>query len=246
MLYAIISDIHSNLEAFEETLKRTDEIRVNEILCLGDIVGYNANPNECVKIIKERQIKTIMGNHDRTSCGIEEPTSFNEYAKEAVFWTRKEITAETQDYLKNLKDSIVIDNEFLVVHGSPRDPDEYILSRSSAAQNLQYLKKNFKNITICFFGHTHVKAFYSLTGESGIVSNSSEGIVLSGDGTFLINPGSVGQPRDRDPRGFFIIFDTEKRLVRYEPVAYDIEKTSLKVINAGLPKFLAERLFEGR
>jgi len=246
LIYAIISDIHSNLEALEATLERIEKIRVDEILCLGDLVGYNANPNECVKIIRDRATKVIMGNHDRACSGIEEPTFFNEYAKEAVFWTRKQISKETQDYLKSLKDTFTFNEEFLMVHGSPRDPDEYILGVQSASENLRYLAKNLSKIKICFFGHTHVKAFYSLTGKSGITSETSEGTIFSKEGNFLINPGSVGQPRDRDPRGSFIIFDSEKRLVRYEPVSYDIEKTASKVIKAGLPGFLAERLFEGR
>lgn len=246
MLYAIISDIHSNLEALEATFEAIDKIGVDEILCLGDIVGYNANPNECAEIIRECGIKSIMGNHDRAICGISEPDNFNEYAKEAVFWTRKQITQENSDYLKSFEKNILIEDRFLLVHGSPRNPDEYIFSARSARENLEYLENNFKDISICFFGHTHVKALYYLQERHGIASETEEGITLSGNDKFLVNPGSAGQPRDGDIRGSFITFDSEKRLIRFEPFSYDIEKTASKVIRAGLPKYLAERLFLGR
>ena len=246
MLYAIISDIHSNLEALEVALKRIDEIKVDEILCLGDIVGYNANPNECVEIIRERGIKAIIGNHDRASSGISEPDNFNKYAKDAVFWTRGELTKVNSDYLKSLKENFNFEKRFLLVHGSPRDPDEYIYTARLAGENLKYLENNFEDISICFFGHTHVKALYYLQERHGIASETKEGITLSSNDKFLVNPGSVGQPRDGDIRGSFIIFDSEKRLIKFEPVSYNIEKTASKVIKAGLPKYLAERLFLGR
>ncbi|KKR32787.1 MAG: Calcineurin-like protein phosphoesterase [Candidatus Gottesmanbacteria bacterium GW2011_GWC2_39_8] len=246
MIYAIISDVHSNLEALEAALKRINEIRVDEILCIGDIVGYNANPNECVEIIRDLGIKSIMGNHDRACAGLEEPTFFNEYAQEAVFWTRKHITTGNLNYLKSLEDSHVIRDELLIVHGSPRDPDEYIFGKQAAAENLRYLKKHYKNIFICFYGHTHVKALYALEEKPETISKSPDGIVLSKGVNFLINPGSIGQPRDNDPRSSFLIVDSEKLLIRYEAVLYDIEKTASKIIESGLPMFLAERLYVGR
>ena len=245
MRYAIISDIHSNLEALEAALELIDKERVDKILCLGDIVGYNTNPNECAEITRERGIKAIMGNHDRASCGMSEPDNFNEYAKEAVLWTREHITKENSDYLKSFKEFFLLEDKFLLVHGSPRNPDEYIFNARSAGENLQYLENNFKDASICFFGHTHVKALYCSQGKQGVVSDSEEGITFSGEETFLVNPGSVGQPRDGDKRGSFIIFDSEKRLIRFKAVSYDIEKTASKVIRAGLPVFLAERLFVG-
>ena len=246
MLYAIISDIHSNLEALEAVLKRIKEIRVDEIICLGDIVGYNANPNECVEIIRDLGITSISGNHDRACAGIYEPSFFNVYAREAVFWTRGKITSENLNYLKSLKDFQVIRDELLIVHGSPRDPDEYIIGKISVGENLRYLKKHYENISICFYGHTHVKAIYAMEEKPESISKSPDVIVLSKGVNVLINPGSVGQPRDNDPRSSFIIFDSEKMSVRYEAVLYDIEKTASKIIEAGLPRFLAERLYAGR
>ncbi|RMF97477.1 MAG: metallophosphoesterase [Candidatus Schekmanbacteria bacterium] len=245
MKIAIISDIHSNLEAFESVLKKIEKIDADSIYCLGDIVGYNANPNECVEIIREREIPSLMGNHDRVACGIEEPIFFNPVAREAVLWTRGELSQKNRDFLCQLPEKMNISNEILCVHGSPRDADEYIFGEATAEKCLNYLEDYEIGIKICFFVHTHFKAAYS-TANISPSEGSKIKFHLKENYIYLINPGSVGQPRDRDWRASFVVFDSEKKLITYYLEEYDVEKTAEKIRKKELPLYLAERLFEGK
>lgn len=238
MRYAIISDIHSNLEAFRSVLGVIDGSSVDNIICLGDIVGYGADPNECVEIIKSRNISSLIGNHDRAACGLTEPAGFNPAARQAALWTRSELTDENKDYLKNLPGEDVLDG-FMIVHGAPSDPDKYILSALDAASEFPLLK----NKSLCFFGHTHVSVAYSLS--DGRVSASRERVCSIRDGvSYLINPGSVGQPRDRDPRASFVIYD-DRGEAEFRRVEYAVEIARKKIIDSGLDRFLGERLTVG-
>jgi predicted phosphodiesterase len=239
MKYAIISDIHSNLEALESVLQEIDQIGVDRIICLGDIVGYGANPNECVEIIRERKIESIIGNHDTVACGKKEPFDFNFVAKEAALWTRNTLTAKNREFLHNLPETREIDG-FLIVHGAISDPDLYIFSVYDAIGEFKLMKK----WNICFFGHTHVRTYYVLIGGD-VQCRFEYEFKIKPEAKYLINPGSVGQPRDRDPRSSFLIYDSKEAAVRFIRLEYDIESAKQKIIRAGLDKRLAERLSLG-
>ncbi|MBI5376517.1 MAG: metallophosphoesterase family protein [Candidatus Schekmanbacteria bacterium] len=245
MKIAIISDIHANLEAFESVLAEIDSIAPDEIYCLGDIVGYNANPNECVELIRKRNIPSIMGNHDRVACGLEEPLFFNTSAKKAILWTRGKLNEDNRKFLRELPQNLSLKGIVLLVHGSPRDPDEYIYSETTASNCLNYMENNNPAVKVCFFGHTHYRnIFFSEKYEAQ--KESIRMFKLNPYGKYLVNPGSVGQPRDGDSAASFITYDEATFAVTYHPVKYDIEKTAGKVRQEDLPESLAERLFHGR
>lgn len=238
MRYAIISDIHSNLEAFLAVLVEIGKSGADRIICLGDIVGYGASPNECVDIIRERQIMSLIGNHDKAACGITEPYNFNPAARRAALWTRGELTPENREYLGGLPEEGMIDG-FMIVHGSPSDPDRYILSEYDAAEEFPLLGE----YKLCFFGHTHVSVLYSLSGGE-VEATRAEGVRIREGFAYLVNPGSVGQPRDRDPRAAYLIFD-DCGYIEFMRVGYHIEEAQKKIIERGLDRFLAERLSLG-
>jgi len=237
--YAIISDIHANLEAFLEVLGEIDRSGADGIICLGDIVGYGASPNECVEIIKERQILSLTGNHDKAACGLTEPLDFNTAARRAVLWTRAELTRANREYLRGLPEEGLVDG-FMIVHGAPSDPDRYILSEYDAEEEFPLMGEN----RLCFFGHTHVRVLYSLSGEEEAEVSREEHVRLREGTRYLVNPGSVGQPRDRDPRAAFLIFD-DRGDIEFRRVVYPIEAAQRKIIESGLDRFLAERLSLG-
>jgi putative phosphoesterase len=231
MKIAIISDIHSNLEALNAVLRDIGEI--TNIYCVGDLVGYGPDPNKVIEILETLGIKSVMGNHDYATIN-NAPIGFNELAAAAVHWSHRTISKENMRLLASLPEhlSITYDNLSLyLVHGSPRDPlNEYITPNTPNELLLQFLRQTEANILI--MGHTHLP-FYADFKEQG------EGIVL--------NPGSVGQPRDHDPRASYCIinYEDEKIGIEIKRVDYDIEKVSEKIKKAGLPEFLAERLFHG-
>ena len=239
MIYAIISDVHSNLEALERVLKEIDRFRANKTICLGDIVGYGANPNECVDIIKERNVESIIGNHDIVACGKKEPYDFNPVARAAVLWTRKMLTSENREFLNNLPDMKLVD-DFLIVHGAVSDPDLYIFSSYEARMEFKLMKKH----NVCFFGHTHVRTYYVLVNDD-IRQFFDHEFKIEPKAKYLINPGSVGQPRDRDPRSSFLIYDSKEGYVKYIRLEYDIGTAQKKIIDVGLDRRLADRLSLG-
>jgi len=236
--YAIISDIHANLEAFLAVLGEIDRSGADRVICLGDIVGYGANPNECVEIVKDRRILSLIGNHDKAACGLTEPVDFNTAARNAVLWTRRELTQANREYLRGLPEEGLVGG-FMIVHGAPSDPDRYILSEYDAEEEFPLMGDN----RICFFGHTHVRVLYSLSGEDVEASNM-ESVRLRDETRYLVNPGSVGQPRDRDPRAAFLIYDARGD-IEFRRVGYPIEAAQRKIIESGLDRFLAERLSLG-
>lgn len=244
MRYAIISDIHSNIEALEAVFARISGLKVDEILCLGDIVGYNANPNECVDIVRRAGIRCIMGNHDSRASGLEEPDNFTSLAKEAVYWTREHLTEENKAFLKNLPRELAIDG-FIAFHGSIHDTDRYIIDEKDALDNFQLLENLPGDVRLGFYGHTHVRS--AMSCQRGKVSlESEEELRLSHWKRYLINPGSVGQPRDRDPRASFIVYDRFNEKITFYRADYDIATCQEKIIKAGLPVELATRLSVGR
>ncbi|MCC6696134.1 MAG: metallophosphoesterase family protein [Candidatus Hydrogenedentes bacterium] len=241
MRYAIISDIHANLEALEAVLRRIDDLHVDQLVCLGDVVGYNANPDECATVIREAGIPTICGNHDAVACGIEEPWGFNPVALHAALWTREHLSEINLAWLKQLPDSIKFEH-FLAAHGSPTDRDCYLFTWEDVLPHLNFLEE--QDYRLCFFGHTHSPGIFSTDGLYTVDSDSK--FALGEGKTFFINPGSVGQPRDGDPRAAFGLYDSEKNEYEQIRAEYDIRKAADRVVESGLPPFLGERLFLGR
>jgi predicted phosphodiesterase len=240
MRIAVIADIHSNLEALQAVLTRIQALNADEIVCLGDLVGYNANPNECVDIVRNERILSILGNHDACASGLEEPNRFNELARRAVLWTRERLTDENRFFLTGLPREKKAYDCFLF-HGSIHDTNRYITSRDDIAYNFQALAGLDNAVEFGFFGHTHVMTSYS--DHRGIISQELlPELYLSADKRYLINPGSVGQPRDGDHRAAFLVYDREERTVHFYREEYDIKRCQAKITKAGLPSHLAARL----
>ncbi len=236
MRYAIISDIHSNLEALTAVLTDIDNERVDRIICLGDIVGYYSNPNECLEISRKRDIRCIAGNHDRVAAGLKEPTRFGEAGKHAILWTKGKLTPLNRLFLKDLPVFEMIDQRFLIVHGTlyPQPNEDYYLnSMSGITNNFNMLSRKYYKPNICFFGHTHQGVVYECHNER-IVRLDCKPFRLNPASYYLINPGSVGQPRDNDKMASFLIFDAEDGSIEFFRVSYDWEKCHQKADQAGL------------
>lgn len=243
MRTAVIADIHANLEALEAVLGSISELGADEIVCLGDIVGYNASPNECVDIIRDRKIVSVLGNHDICALGLDEPCSFNPSAERAVLWTREVLTKESRSFLMQLPRELA-QRDFFLFHGSIHETNRYIMSKGDAKENFRRLEELPGVCRIGFFGHTHVRMV--LCNKSNAMTCSyPEELHLPGAHQCLVNPGSVGQPRDHDPRAAFLIYDSTERRITFHHVNYDIRKCQDRIIQAGLPLLLAERLEHG-
>jgi diadenosine tetraphosphatase ApaH/serine/threonine PP2A family protein phosphatase len=249
MLYAVISDIHGNKEALEAVFAAIDTMPVDAVLCLGDVVGYNPDPETCVKAVLERCRRVIRGNHDRAVAGLMDLDWFNRVARQAALWTRDHLGAEALEAVRGLPAGPLEEEEgILLCHGTPYDEDAYLMDGRSAEQSFSTLKGQFPSVRACFVGHTHyplVLARRRGRGAGELVT--ADGMVELRDGdVYVINPGSVGQPRDGNPRASFGILDTQRRQYRNLRVAYDIAETQRKILEAGLPPELARRLAEGR
>jgi diadenosine tetraphosphatase ApaH/serine/threonine PP2A family protein phosphatase len=236
MKYAFISDIHANLEALTATLERIDALHVDRILCLGDLVGYFANPNECVEIICSRGIPCIMGNHDRAATGAKEPDQFGEAGRRAIYWTRERLTAATRAYLDSLPLTLEIDDRLLMVHGSLYpEPNEDLHMRAdvNVLRSFRRLVTEWPQLKICLFGHTHHGAAYEfLDGEMQRIR--ADAVVLNPAARYQVNPGSVGQPRDGDPRAAFALFDSAAMKLQFHRVEFDVESCLAKASREGL------------
>ncbi|MDQ5828404.1 MAG: metallophosphatase family protein [Actinomycetota bacterium] len=240
IMYAVISDIHGNLEALEAVLRDVPE-GVETIYCLGDVIGYGASPNECCDVVREWGMPVISGNHDLAVTDLSTDLNwFNPVAAAAVEWTREHLSEENAEFLRT-RPRTMQSEEALFVHGSVRDPDEYIINAVSAQENLAILKREYPGVPICFFGHTHVKTVAPSPNGSVIEAHTLD---LSANGPYLVNPGSVGQPRDGDTFASYVL--AEGRHVSYRFVEYDIEGAQAKIREAGLPGMLADRLAVGR
>lgn len=245
----ILSDIHSNLEALEAVLHDAQG-SYDEILCCGDFVGYCANPVEVIDWARESVSLMVRGNHDRGCAGVSagaDLADFNLPARVATFWTRSQIREEHAEWLQALPAGPVYGEEFQLCHGSPADEDEYLLSSSLVEPMDQFLLR-----PVCFVGHTHQQGGWSWQ-RGGLVPLSRPSLTeaqrvidLDPDYLYLINPGSVGQPRDRDPRAAYALWDSEEHLLTLRRVKYDIRAAQSRILEAGLPELLAERLTQGR
>jgi diadenosine tetraphosphatase ApaH/serine/threonine PP2A family protein phosphatase len=243
MRLAVLSDIHSNLAALDAVLADLDTLAaVDDVWVCGDIVGYGPQPNEVVARLRERRARGVMGNHDGAAVGLVDPAWFNDAAAAAIRWTAEVLDPGSREYLAALPERREED-ELTAVHGSPRDPIwEYITSRAVAAANLAAYTTR-----ICLFGHTHFPVVYG-QADDGI----SESVGVPGSpvalpaGRVMLNPGSVGQPRDGDPTSAYLILDLGTGTVEFRRTAYDIERTQALMRDARLPTWLVERLSVGR
>jgi len=243
---AAISDIHANLPALEAVLEAIDEARVEEIWCLGDVIGYGAEPDECTDLVRERCDLCLVGNHDLAVLGVLDVASFSEAAAAAVAWTRENVAERTLEMLRELEPAGEREG-IAVFHASPRDPVwEYVISAEQANANL-----DVQAARIALIGHSHVSLFFvrptaDEEGEEIRGAQSSDDTLLDLDaGQWLINPGSVGQPRDGDPRAAWLELDTDKQAARFHRVHYDVERAAVSIAAAGLPRRLADRLHVG-
>lgn len=246
MRYLIISDIHANLEALEAVLSAARDSDWRRVLVLGDLVGYGADPNAVVDRIRDLNPAAIIrGNHDKVASGLDDASDFNPVARAAALWTVETLTPANRAYLGGLAAGpLIVDDHIEICHGSPFDEDEYMFAGDDAAVGLDATQT-----ALCFFGHTHIAVVFSAerSGVAALVPDGDAWIATVGGGRrVLVNPGSVGQPRDGDPRAAFAIYDDEEREVVLRRVPYPIETTQEKILAAGLPRALATRLAVGR
>lgn len=240
MKTALISDIHSNLEALTEALKYIESDKeINKIVCLGDIVGYGADPAACLDIVTEKASITVIGNHDSAVARLTDIEYFNFVAREAIHWTRNNITEEHAAFLSSLPYEAKEDN-ILYTHSSPEAPEEwdYIFS----FQDAQFQINSFPE-SICFVGHSHVPGIYGRTMQN---PHEHGEVKLDPDEKYIINIGSVGQPRDGNPRLSFAVLDLNEYSIEIIRLEYDIETARGKILEFGLPKYLADRILAGR
>lgn len=236
--------MHSNLAALQSVLGRIDSLKCDRVICCGDIVGYCAQPNEVIELVRENCTVSIRGNHDIAVLDPREAEDFNTIAREAIFWTRGELTTDNIDYLRSLKDQEKID-DIILAHGSLLDPDEYIYTPHQAGKSLEIAP-----CRITAVGHTHYPEVYKYIPSTGLSRDliASEGDVTLEEGArFMINAGSVGQSRDGDWRAAFAVYDDEgSGMVEIYRVDYDVQSTMESIRRVGLPGMLADRLLEGR
>lgn len=247
MKWAIISDVHSNIEAFEAVLRDISTWRVDRIIQLGDLVGYNANPKECVELARREGMQGVHGNHDLAALDLALSEGFNLLAYQALLFTRSQLDETSKGYLERLPFCLILEGEIAFFHGSPESVNTYIANLYQAKRAFNYILKQLISVRIAFFGHTHVRRLWhrDRVGKVRSIPIESDVVTLKDEGFYLINPGSVGQPRQRDNRAHYIIFDLSNRTVIFRSVPYDIHKAQEKILKANLPEFLASRLAEG-
>ena len=240
MRYGIFSDIHSNLEAFDTVIQAYQKEAIDKYLCVGDVVGYAANPRECIEKVKSLAMATVAGNHDWAAADLFPPEYFNPIARQAILWTRQLLSQEDFSFLKSLK-LIFKDKDFTLVHGTLDNPQDFnYLSDDYSAEETFRLMEN----KICFVGHSHIPGIFIQDADEELhyLDDSCE---IKGENKYIVNVGSVGQPRDGNPQAAYCIYDTDKKEVHIKRVSYDIASAKKKIIDAGLPRLLGDRLLSG-
>ena len=240
MRFAIFSDLHANLEATKAVLADARECDCTDFVCLGDVVGYNANPHECVEIVQKMACPVVKGNHDEQATLVESSRGFNALAETAINWTREHLTNENKKWLRELGLTRQV-RDFTIVHATLDTPDQwgYVFNSLDAVASFTY-----QHTTVCFFGHTHVAGAFVRNG--GIKKIRVDQLTIDETKKYFINVGSVGQPRDGDWRAAYCIYHIEKNVVEQRRVKYDLATAQKKIIQAGLPRLLADRLELGR
>lgn len=240
MKFAIIADIHANLDAFQVVLEDCKNQQVTHYACLGDVVGYNANPKECLDIVRTMNMPCVKGNHDEYCSSDEHLEGFNPAAAEAVNWTRKQLTEDDTQWLRDLKYTRMVTN-FTIVHATLDGPQRwgYVFDKLAAAASLTY-----QNTSLCFFGHTHVPVAFMK--DSVVRGGTYSKFKVEQGKKYFVNVGAVGQPRDNNPKSAYVIYDTLESTIELRRLEYDIAAAQKKILAAGLPERLAERLAYGR
>ena len=240
MRYAIIADIHGNLEALQTVLEDAKAQHPTHYVCLGDIVGYNANPKECLDIVRSMNIPVVKGNHD-DYCSTDEPLDgFNPAAAEAVNWTRKQLSPEDRQWLRDLKYVRMV-TSFTIVHATLDGPQRwgYVFDKLAAAASFTY-----QNTAVCFFGHTHVPVAF--IRDSVVRGGTYSKFKVEPGKKYFVNVGAIGQPRDNNPKAAYVVYDMDEATIELRRLEYDIAAAQKKILDAGLPARLAERLAFGR
>ena len=240
MRIAILSDLHANLEAADAVLADARERDCTHFICLGDVVGYNANPHECVEIVQKMGCPVVKGNHDEQASLTESSRGFNALAEAAINWTRAHLTNEDKAWLRELPLSQQV-HDFTIVHATLDTPDQwgYVFNNLDAVASFAH-----QETTVCFFGHTHVPGAF--VRDEGVKRVKVDQLPIEDAKKYFINVGSVGQPRDGDWRAAYCIYHLDKSVVEQRRVKYDLATTQKKIIQAGLPRMLADRLELGR
>ncbi|MGE5190039.1 MAG: metallophosphoesterase family protein [Gemmatimonadota bacterium] len=244
MRIAVVSDIHANGDALDAVAREIARRRPDRVVHLGDLVGYNAEPERCVAWAAENAVDGVMGNHDAVACGKSGGETFNRPALEAARWSAARLSPGAAAFLSRLPDRLAVGDGVLLVHGAPSDPDRYLFRLADAEEEMQAFPEEGAP-RVVFFGHTHVPAAFVREPGGPVAPGPPGGFRLAPGHRAMLNPGSVGQPRDRDPRASFLIFDTDTGEASWIRVPYDVKACQAKVIAAGLPRFFAARLSEG-
>jgi predicted phosphodiesterase len=244
--YLILSDIHANLESLEAALVHAAG-KYDQVLCCGDLIGYGADPNAVTEWVRAHAAGVVRGNHDKASVELDDLEWFNPVARAAAIWTHHALTPENADYIRNLPRGPLTIDGFQMVHGSPLDEDEYILGVADAVLVFGYLET-----PLTFFGHTHLqggfiwnRARVETIGKTP-AAEERQTLELDPQCAYMINPGSVGQPRDGDPRAGYVVYNTDESFLIFYRLPYDVGKAQDKIRRAGLPPLLADRLAAGR
>lgn len=241
MRYGILADIHGNLEALETVLDAMADMRVERYLCVGDVVGYGADPKACIDRVREVCDVVVAGNHDWAVAERISPEFFNPYARDAIEWTQDVLDDEDIAWLGDLPLEAVVDETTLLVHSTVHDPQafDYLLTSYDAFLSMKVLEQ-----TLCFVGHSHIPITF--LSHEGLQVDFSDFIDLGIAEKVIVNPGSVGQPRDDNPHAAYAVYDTDKQCIWLERMPYDIDTCTSKIEDAGLPQILAERLRFGK
>jgi predicted phosphodiesterase len=245
MRLAVISDIHSNLEALKSVLPHIDQEEVDAVLNLGDMVGYNASPNECLELLLQEPVVSLAGNHDLALLEVSRAENFNIIAYQALMWSREQVKPEYLDFFRSLP--ITREGKgFIACHGTPTSTDAYVAFHFQGKRVFNYLR-HLPDKRVCFFGHTHRRALWyrDIRGKIALLPIRPDKMRLERNCLYLINPGSVGQPRDGNPEAAFAIFDDEEFSIHFRSVPYDVKSAQRRILEAGLPEYLAERLAQG-
>jgi len=243
MRFAILGDIHSNLEALNAVLEDLDKLKIDKIFCIGDIVGYGADPIECVKTAKKRFELTVAGNHDMAVIDRLNLGWFKDSAAKVIAWTKDELSMDEKEYLNEIS-LIDVYKDIVFVHGSLYEPGEfyYLTNKTQIMRNFDFQEDK----KICFIGHSHkpcVVLFDDVIGNAFICANQE--VYVEKHKRYLVDVGSVGQPRDGDPRAAYVLYDEGEGLIKIIRADYDIDQASAKILSAGLPSEFAERLHDG-
>ena len=245
MRYLVLSDIHANLEALEAVLDAARALPHDRVLVLGDLVGYGADPNAVVDRVRGLSPHAVIrGNHDKVGAGLESPEAFNTVARAAIRWTYEALSDDNRDWLAELPAGpVAIDELVEICHGTPFDEDVYVFDDTDVLRSMEASSRR-----VCLFGHTHVQVGYRLWQQSLTLETADPRRPLPiafGDGHYLINPGSVGQPRDHNPKASYVIWDDAEDTWLFRRVAYDVEAVQHRILKLGIPSRHASRLSQG-